>query len=116
HPGLAGSFRSGVGIADDVPLVGAAGRIDSWKGLDVLLDAFELANAGQRPEARFELVIAGATVAGKERLAVQLERRARALRGVHWPGPRAGLPAVPADHGRSVPRSPPPEPHRLLVH
>jgi len=115
HPGLAGSFRSGVGIADDVPLVGAAGRIDSWKGLDVLLDAFELANAGQRPEARFELVIAGATVAGKERLAVQLERRARALRGVHWLGPRDDLPAVLADLDLFVLPSTAPEPYGLVV-
>jgi multidrug efflux pump subunit AcrA (membrane-fusion protein) len=36
-------FRARVGIADEVPLVGAVGRIDTWKGLGVLLDAARMA-------------------------------------------------------------------------
>ena len=39
RPDRAGRFREHAGIPDDVPLVGAAGRLDTWKGFDVFLDA-----------------------------------------------------------------------------
>ena len=39
HPGMAGRFRAKVGIPDDVPLFGSIGRIDTWKGVDVLVVA-----------------------------------------------------------------------------
>src|SRR4029450_13230408 len=62
RPELAGRFRHRVGIPDDVPLVGAVGRIDTWKGFDVLLDAFERAK-GQRSD--LHLVVAGAAGTGE---------------------------------------------------
>src|SRR6266545_1702469 len=43
NPRRAGRFRADVGIPDDVPLIGTVGRVDTWKGFDVLLDAFEQA-------------------------------------------------------------------------
>jgi glycosyltransferase involved in cell wall biosynthesis len=61
RPELAGRFRDRVGIPDDAPLVGAVGRIDTWKGFDVLLDAFERAK-GRR--ADLHLVVAGDAVTG----------------------------------------------------
>ena len=39
HPGRAGHARHRYGLADRSPAVGYVGRIDTWKGLDVLLDA-----------------------------------------------------------------------------
>ena len=48
-PTHAGRFRVAAGIPDDAPLVGGAGRIDTWKGFDVLLDAFaEVAQSAVR--------------------------------------------------------------------
>lgn len=93
-PQRAGVFRAGLGIDDDVPLVGSAARIDTWKGFDVLLDALPLVRAA-RPEA--ELVVAGPVVGGKEDLAARLERRAAGLGGVHWLGPRADMAELMAD-------------------
>jgi glycosyltransferase involved in cell wall biosynthesis len=93
-PGHAGSFRAATGIADDVPLVGSAARIDTWKGFDALLDALPLARA-ERPE--LELVVAGPVVGGKEDLAARLQRRAAGLGGVHWVGPRADMAELMAD-------------------
>ena len=46
---LAGRFRSRVGIPDDAPLVGSVGRIDTWKGVDVVLDAVRLSKAVGKP-------------------------------------------------------------------
>src|SRR5207248_3616900 len=41
-PSRAGLFRDRAGIGADVPLIGFAGRIDVWKGIDVLLDALPM--------------------------------------------------------------------------
>lgn len=112
RPGLAGRFRAGVGIPDDAPLVGAAGRLDSWKGFDVLLDAFERARRA-RPE--MHLVVAGGAVAGKERLAADLEARAARLAGVHWLGPRHDMPELLADLDVLVLPSTEPEPYGLVA-
>lgn len=93
-PKRAGTFRAEAGIADDVPLVGSAARIDTWKGFDTLLDALPMVRAA-RPEV--ELVVAGPVVGGKEDLAVGLERRAADLGGVHWLGPRRDMAELMAD-------------------
>ena len=112
RPDLAGRFRTGAGIPDDAPLVGAVGRIDTWKGVDVLLDAYERAKA-RRPE--LHLVVAGAPVTGKEQLAIDLATRAAQLSDVHWLGPRADIPELHADLDVFALPSTEPEPYGIVV-
>jgi glycosyltransferase involved in cell wall biosynthesis len=86
YPGRAGRARERFGLADDALLVGYVGRIDTWKGVDVLLDAApEL--AARRPGA--QVVVAGSPVAGKEGYASSLAQRAED-RGARWLGPLSG--------------------------
>ena len=75
-------------------LLGSVARIDTWKGFDVLLDAFPRMRAS-RPD--LELVVAGAPVPGKETYARSLEKRAAEMAGVHWLGPRRDVPEIMAD-------------------
>jgi glycosyltransferase involved in cell wall biosynthesis len=112
RPGLSGAFRARVGIRDDVPLVGAAGRFDTWKGFGVLLDAFERAKA-QRPE--IELVVAGTPVDGKEAFATSLAARAGQIADVHWVGHRTDMPELYADLDTFVLPSTEPEPYGLVA-
>jgi L-malate glycosyltransferase len=112
RPDLAGRFRPRVGIPDDVPLVGGAGRLDTWKGFDVLLDAFESAKA-RRPD--LQLVVAGGEVPGKEQFAVGLAARAERMRDVHWLGPRADVAELLADLDVFVLPSTDPEPSGTVV-
>jgi glycosyltransferase involved in cell wall biosynthesis len=112
RPALAGRFRARVGIPDDAPLVGAVGRIDTWKGFDVLLDAFERA---KRQRADLHLVVAGAPVTGKEQLAMDLATRAAQLPDVHWLGPRNDTPELFADLDLFVLPSTEPEPYGIVV-
>ncbi|MDQ3574122.1 MAG: glycosyltransferase [Actinomycetota bacterium] len=112
NPGRAGRFRTVLDIPDQVPLVGAAGRIDTWKGFDVLLDAFGQARR-RRPE--LQLAVAGGHVSGKEGYARGLEARAAALGGVHWLGPRTDMPEVLADLDLFVLPSTEPEPYGLVL-
>jgi glycosyltransferase involved in cell wall biosynthesis len=105
-PGRAGRARKAFGLPDDALVVGYVGRIDTWKGVDVLLEALprlhgehELAarpshtqagaQGGAQAHARTEVVVAGGTVADKEEYAESLAIRAREL-GVHWLGPLPG--------------------------
>ncbi len=113
-PGRAGRAREAFGLPDDALVVGYVGRIDTWKGVDVLLEALpwlqseqELAagpghtqageqagkqagtRAGAKAHARTEVVVAGGTVADKEEYAESLAARAREL-AVHWLGPLPG--------------------------
>ena len=113
-PGRAGRAREAFGLPDDTLVVGYVGRIDTWKGVDVLLEALPWlqskqepaagpgqtptskqaskqagTQAGATPHARTEVVVAGGTVADKEEYAESLAARARAL-GVHWLGPLPG--------------------------
>jgi len=111
-PARAGHFRAGAQIPDDAPLIGGAGRIDTWKGFDVLLDAFELVRTSV-PDA--QLVIAGGAVTGKEWLAEQLATRAAAIPGAHWLGPRTDIPEVLADLDCFVLPSTEPEPYGLVA-
>jgi glycosyltransferase involved in cell wall biosynthesis len=111
-PNRAGRFRATAGIPDDAPLVGAAGRVDTWKGFDVLLDAFERA-ASVNPN--LQLVVAGAPVTGKEDLFHRLAATADARPRVHWLGPRADLPDVLADLDVFVLPSTQPEPYGLVA-
>jgi len=112
HPGRAGSFRARTGLADDAPVVGAAGRIDTWKGLDVLLDATP---EMQRRRPGLQVVIAGPDVAGKEPYAARLADRARSMSGVHWLGPRRDMAELIADLDALVMPSTEPEPFGLTA-
>jgi glycosyltransferase involved in cell wall biosynthesis len=112
QPARAGRFRDAAGIPDDVPLAGAAGRVDTWKGYDVLLDAFEIA---KQVEPRLHLVVAGGPVAGKEWLFDALESRAAAMPDVRWLGPRTDLADVLADLDEFVLPSTEPEPYGLVA-
>jgi glycosyltransferase involved in cell wall biosynthesis len=111
-PGRAGRFRVRTGIADGVLLVGAVGRVDSWKGVDVLLDAFTRVRATR---GDVELVVAGGPVRGKEDLFASLAATARSLPGVHWLGPRDDVPDLLADLDLFVLPSSEPEPYGLVL-
>jgi glycosyltransferase involved in cell wall biosynthesis len=111
-PSRAGCFRAAVGIPDDAPVVGGAGRIDTWKGFEVLLDAFSRVRESV-PDAH--LVIAGGPVAGKEWLVEQLASRAATITGAHWLGPRDDLPEILADLDCFVLPSTEPEPYGLVA-
>jgi glycosyltransferase involved in cell wall biosynthesis len=111
-PSRAGNFRASAGIPDDAPLVGGAGRIDTWKGFDVLLDAFEAVRSSI-PDAH--LVIAGGPVVGKEWLSEQLAARAATIPGAHWLGPRTDIADVLADLDCFVLPSTEPEPYGLVA-
>jgi glycosyltransferase involved in cell wall biosynthesis len=111
-PELAGRFRDRIGIADGVPLVGAAGRIDTWKGFDVLLAAAPGIRR-RRPDA--QLVVAGGQVAGKEDYADRLAEEATRIDGVHWLGPRQDMPDLLADLDLLVVPSTEPEPFAAVA-
>ena len=111
-PHRAGRARAGLGIDEDVPVVVFAGRIDEWKGLDVLLDALPLI---RRDIPAVELVVAGPTVEGKEGYAAKLERRGSELGRVHWLGPRADVAEIIADGDVLAAPSTNPEPFGLVL-
>lgn len=106
-PARAGNFRARVGISDQAVLVGAAGRLDTWKGFDVLLEAFPRIRR-ERPDV--ELVIAGGPVPGKEHYAAELEAKAGATEGAHWLGEREDMAELMADLDLFVLPSTEPEP------
>jgi glycosyltransferase involved in cell wall biosynthesis len=111
-PTRAGRFRASVGVPDDVPLAGAAGRVDVWKGVDVLLDAWPAVKT-RVPAAH--LVIAGGPVDDKHDYFTMLERRAGALPDVHWLGERRDVPDLFADLDVFVLPSTEPEPYGLVA-
>ena len=111
-PEQAGRFRAGEAVADDVALVVAASRLDTWKGVEVVLAAWSAVRAA-RPGA--VLAIAGAVVAGKEHVADDLRRRAEGLEGVRWLGERADIALLVADADVLVALSTTPEPWGLSV-
>lgn len=112
QPARAGAFRAGAGLADGTPLVVAASRLDTWKGLGVALDAWPEVRA-RRPDA--VLAVAGAAVAGKEQFADGLRRRAIATEGVLWLGERPDVADLLADADVVVALSTTPEPWGLSV-
>jgi glycosyltransferase involved in cell wall biosynthesis len=112
HPGRAGHFRTAAGVEDATPLLGSVARLDTWKGFDVLLDAFAVARRA-RPD--LELVIAGGSVAGKEGYAAGLRDRATATPGVHWVGPRRDVAELMADLDVFAQVSTEPEPFGLVL-
>jgi glycosyltransferase involved in cell wall biosynthesis len=112
RPDRAGSFRAQHAIADDAVLIGAAGRIDTWKGFDVLLDAWAIA----APDAAdLELVVAGPPVPGKEAYERSLRERAAVLPRVRWLGALEDLAPFYADLDVFVMASTDPEPYGLVM-
>jgi glycosyltransferase involved in cell wall biosynthesis len=112
HPARAGRFRSRVGLADDVVLVGAAGRVDTWKGFDVLLEAYDTLRTRRGGVA---LVIAGGAVSGKEGTFERLQTRAGSIPGARWLGRRDDIPDLLADLDVFVLPSTEPEPYGLVL-
>jgi glycosyltransferase involved in cell wall biosynthesis len=113
YPGRAGRARPRYRLADRSPTIGYVGRIDTWKGLDVLLGCIPQL-VGRCPDA--QVVVAGAVVAGKEAYAAAVARRATDL-GVHWLGPLSGPDAgdLIADLDCLVLASTAPEPWGLVL-
>ncbi len=111
QPGHAGRWRARIGLADDAPLVGAACRIDTWKGIDVLLAAVPHLRE-LRPDV--QVVVAGGPVGGKDGYAAALARTAASL-GVIWLGARHDIPDMLADLDVFVQLSTLPEPFGLGV-
>jgi glycosyltransferase involved in cell wall biosynthesis len=114
-PGRAGRGRASLGLPDEALLVGYVGRIDTWKGVDVLLGSFPFLQR-ERPGADVRLVIAGGAVAGKEAYADALRLRAAEL-GCLWLGPLPGQTAgdLIADLDCLVLPSTEPEPWGLVL-
>ena len=112
------TVRRDFGIPAGVPLVGAAARLDVWKGLEDFIDAAAIMHRA-KPEIRF--IIAGGAIEGLESYESVLreQARARGLDGVlHFAGWKYGPDAMPAFH-RSldvfVLPSREPEPFGLVV-
>lgn len=112
HPSLAGRFRPRVGIPDDVPLAAFVGRLDTWKGVDVLLDAWRRA---ENVVDGAHLLIAGGVVVGKEAEAARWRARAAELPRVTWAGERDDVADLLADVDVFVHASTQPEPYGLVV-
>lgn len=115
-PRRAGLFRSRHGIADGVVVVGSAGRIDVWKGFDVLLDAWNVV-MHRRPDdlPPAQLLIAGPSVPGKEAYERALRSRAAAMPNVSWLGEVDDVGAFDADLDVFVLASTQPEPFGLAM-
>ena len=117
-PGASDRVRRDFGIAAGAPLIGAAARLDVWKGLEDFIDAAAVVHR-TRPDARF--VIAGGPIEGLESYAstLQEQARGRGLTGVlHFAGWKYGPTEMPDFH-RSldvlVLPSREPEPFGLVV-
>jgi glycosyltransferase involved in cell wall biosynthesis len=89
-PEHAGGFRVLVELPDDVPVIGAVGRLDPLKGYDALATVRRA-----RPDTR--LVVAGAPVLGQEDYGRALADRCAHVEGVELLAPRDDIPAVVAD-------------------
>lgn len=117
-PGTSDMVRGDFGIPGGVPLIGAAGRLDVWKGFEDFVDAAAIVRR-TRPDARF--VIAGGPIEGVEDLEPRLKAQA-AARGlgdaIVFAGWRYGPDAMPEFH-RSIDMlvlpSREPEPFGLVV-
>jgi glycosyltransferase involved in cell wall biosynthesis len=116
RPDRAGAFRAAHGIADDAVLVGAAGRIDVWKGIGVLLDAWARVAAEVEPgTTELRLVVVGPPVPGKEAYERGLRERAASIDGVLWLDPLEDLGPFYADLDAFVMASTDPEPFGLVM-
>lgn len=111
-------MRASLGAGTDDILVGMAGRLDVWKGVDVFLEAAARVSS-DRPRVRF--VVVGGPVIGLETYAASLKARATAL-GVDghlvwtdWRFSPAAMPDVHRALDVLVLPSTEPEPFGLVV-
>lgn len=110
-----GAVRAEFGVPDGAPLVVTVGRLEPWKGQDVLIEAAPALFAGMT-EAHI-LIVGGAAV-NKPEYAVALQNRCRelGLEGrVRFTGVRHDIPAILADADVLVLPSVRPEPFGLTV-
>jgi len=117
-PGTSSRVRDDLGIASEALLVGAAGRLDLWKGFEDFIDAAAAVHR-RRPDVRF--VLAGGPIEGHRDYQARLEQQAsaRGLDGImHFAGWRYG-PETMSEFYRSVDvfvlPSREPEPFGLVV-
>ena len=97
HPGDTGALRAEFGIPADAPLVGSVGRITSWKGQHIFIDA--LARAGARHPNLHGIVVGAPDqsdgLAYADSLRLQTQQYGLAER-LHFSGPRSDVPKVMA--------------------
>lgn len=97
-PGASDMVRRDFGIDPAAPLIGAAARMDIWKGLEDFIEAAAIVRQA-RPDARF--VIAGGAIEGQAAYEQELRvlAQTRGLDGVlFFAGWRYGPEAMPAFH------------------
>ncbi|MDQ3168785.1 MAG: glycosyltransferase family 4 protein [Acidobacteriota bacterium] len=95
-PGHEDRVRRDFGIPAGAPLIGAAARLDVWKGLEDFIEAAAIVHRA-RPDVRF--VVAGGAIEGLEDYASTLQEQshARGLDDVlHFAGWKYGPDAMPA--------------------
>jgi glycosyltransferase involved in cell wall biosynthesis len=118
HPGEASDMRAALGARPGDVLVGIAGRLDVWKGVDVFLDALAQVVTAE-PTVRG--VVVGGPVIGLEAYAVSLKARAaargldRRIRWTDWQYGPADMPDVHRAIDVLVLASTEPEPFGLVV-
>jgi len=110
-----GGLRAELGIAPEAPVVTCIGRLEPWKGQDVLVAA-----AARMLERRGDLhvLIVGGAAVNKPEYAEMLQRHCRELEidhAVHFTGIRNDIPRVLADLDVLVLPSVTPEPFGLTV-
>jgi len=112
-PGRAGQFRARCQIPDQAPVAGLVARIDTWKGVEVVLDAARVIH-DRRPEV--VVVVAGGPLPGpKAQYYQDMEAKAAATPGVRWLGYRPDVAELIADLDVLVMASTEPEPFGLVV-
>jgi glycosyltransferase involved in cell wall biosynthesis len=112
NPRAAGQFRRRFGIDDAVPLIGFVGRLDTWKGVETLLDAMPVI---RRSLPRATVALVGGPVSGKEGYAAALTERTKKLGDAFVTGEVADSASAIADLDVLVLPSTEPEPYGLVV-
>lgn len=111
-PRQAGRFRWLDGQAPSRPLVLFAGRIDTWKGLDVLLAAWP---SVLQAVPTSTLLVAGSAVMGKEAYYQEMARLSSRTSGALWLGHVDDMPALMAEVDVLAAPSTYPEPYGLVL-
>lgn len=110
-----GTLRAEFGIEDSAPVLCCVGRLEPWKGQDVLVEAVPRLLA-QRPA--LHVLMVGGPAVNKPGFSDQLKRRCHELgieRAVHFTGIRDDIPHILAESDVLVLPSVTPEPFGLTV-